>query len=164
MKRMMLLLVILVGVSVLTACKSKNEYLELTELNENQVFTQKESEYYIYFHKDNCSGCQSIITDIQHYNYLTTKNDNLRKIYGINLQKEGETKSFIYRSYTGVSGQGDEGNYYVNTVTLWSDLYIAATPTLIVIKDNGKEKTAHYVTHGASNIRDYIGGLSETDK
>ena len=162
MKKFIIMILLLFSFLVLVSCKEKNEYLELTELNENQVFTQKEEEYYIYFHKDNCSGCASIITDVQHYNYLANKDSSLRKIYAVNLQKEGEMKAFIYRTYTGLSGQGEEGNFKVNTITEWNELYIAATPTLIVVKVNKDNvKTSHYIAHGASSIKEYLGGLYE---
>ena len=161
MKRIVLMVFLFIIVISLLACKKKNEYLDLSELTESQIFTQSEDEYLVYFHKDNCNGCESIKTDVLHYNYLSSKDDNLVKIYGMNLQKEDETKALIYRTYTGLSGQGDEGTFYVNTVTNWYDLYIAATPALIVIKTNDGVKKAHFITYGASNISSYLEGLYE---
>lgn len=163
MKKLIIVLLFCFIFISLFACKKENKYLELKELTESQIFTQEEEVYYVYFHKDNCTGCETVKTDVMHYNYLCSKDDTLNKIYGMNLQKENETKALIYRTYTGLSGQGDEGTFYVNTVTQWYDLYIAATPALIAVKTKDGVKTAHYIAHGASNISSYLEGLYEKD-
>lgn len=159
MKKVILLICLALLSIIFISCNKDDEYLELTNLRESQIFTQEADSYYIYFHRDNCSGCETVKTQVLHYNYLTSKNDELVKIYGLNLEKEGQSKSYIYRTYEGEEGQGDKGTFYVDGVTEWNDLYIPGTPGLIKIETIDGVKTAKFVCQGASKIGSYLGDL-----
>ena len=158
MKKFIILSLIVVILTIAFGCKHDDEYLDLTSIRESQIFTQEQDEYFIYFHRDNCSGCETVKTQVYHYNFLTTKDDNLIKIYSHNLEKEGE-KSYIYRTYEGEDGQGDKNHFYVDGVIHWNDLYIPGTPGLIKIETIDGVKTAKYICQGAAKIGEYLGGL-----
>lgn len=156
MKKIIVLLMSIMTI-FLVSC-SKNEYLELAEIKESQIFTQEEDTYYVYFHKPDCSGCETAKTDVLHYNYLSSKK-GLIKIYGMNLYNEDNVKSFIYRKYDGEDGQGDDKQFFVDGVKEWNNLYIPGTPALILINIVNGRKEAKFVCQGASKIIKYLGEL-----
>ena len=158
MKRILISLICILSILCI-GCK-KNKYKELTEIKETQIFSMEEEKYLIFVHKDNCSGCQSCISDVMAYNYRVENSKYKSKktrIYGLNVSVEGEESSLLYRKYKGNDGQGENGEFFVDGCTKWGELYFGATPALILVSEKDGVKTSIFVTQGASNISDFLG-------
>lgn len=111
------------------------------EINIDDIFMQEESEYYIYFYKDDCSYCDNIKSEIEEFSLENT-------LYKINLSKK--KNSLIARSY--IDGEGSNNKYHVSGVTVYNELYISMVPALIKIT-NGK---SIYIAGGVREIERYL--------
>ena len=145
MKRINIILLIIL-IAVLTGCKDKN--VEIKSLIRNEIYTQEE-EYFVYFYKDNCGYCELTKPIILNYLKALEKRNNSGKrvVYGFDLSNSenifdnGEAESGIYRAFEGETSHGvgeAKGNYKVNKVTSWDNLYIASVPSLISITLNSE--------------------------
>lgn len=161
MKKLLLVLILLAQVFIFTGCKTS---IEDMTIGDQAIFDVEADHYYIYFYKDGCSGCEFVKPVI-----LDAIADKDIVIYAVNLHPEGKSQSLIFRKFTkGNTGQGSNGDFYVNGATKWEMLYIATTPSLIEIKavdvtnDQGvteKVKKAYFVANGEENIRKYLEDL-----
>ena len=158
MKKIIMIILFLFFLSFLSGCgKGKNEY---KEIKDEQIFMMEEDAYYIYFFREDCSGCETT-TPIVNFYLETIRNDksgiykNMRNIYGVCLEKDGE-KSKIYRKYNGDKGDGTNGAYKVNGVLEWDKLYIASTPSLIAIYEEGGVRRAKYLAQGSSAVVEFL--------
>lgn len=145
MKKGIIVLVLLFLSLTLISCDKGS----LTDLVGDEILTQKEERYYIYFHRDNCEGCEKVLPTILSYIEIIGSDEKYaskRKMYGVNLSNE--TNAFLYRLYRGENGQGTENDNYINGVSNWKDLYIGHTPLLVSVT-NGK---AYFVAQGNVDI------------
>lgn len=124
------------------------ETFDYTYIEDKDVFNQEESDYLVYFMKDDCPYCEKIKNTVLSYMYLSQ--DNL-KLYVVNLRKDG-VKSDILRQYSGSDGQSEDKDIFVDGVTKWDELYISGTPTLIKVSGNGNEKYSRFVAIGATSV------------
>lgn len=115
------------------------------EIQDKEVFNQKENRYLVYFMKDGCTYCEQTKPSVLEYvsKASTDKYKNSPKIYVINLKTNG-VKSLILRSYDNESGT------YVDGVTEFKGLYIPSTPTLIEV--SGDVPTASLLAIGKTNV------------
>ena len=120
---------------------------------DTEIFSQPEEEYFIYFMKDSCQYCEMIKENVLQYIYMSNTKDhtNMRKLYIVNLNKDG-VKSKLLRSYQGEGGQGGDNHMFIDGLTNIDDMYISATPTLIEIK----KKTSYYVGSGSTEIKNIL--------
>lgn len=142
----LLILILLLSV-VLTGCY-KYKFMETIYIDD--IYTQEEDEYLIYFYTEDCYYCKKSYDTIQEYLNYQEENDSI-KLYVCNLSEE-ENKS-IKRSYEGTGGQGSEGQYFVNAVSDPKDLYISGVPSLILINE---QRFSKFVVSGRSKIIDYF--------
>ncbi|MGI6710155.1 MAG: hypothetical protein ACOX4W_01725 [Bacilli bacterium] len=166
MKRInIILLIILIG--ILTGCKDKN--VEIKSLIQNEIYTQEEDRYFVYFYKDNCGYCDLTKPIILDYLKALEEKSNLNKrsVYGFDLSDSenmfdnGETEYGIFRVFEGETshGVGDEkGNYKVNGITSWDNLYISNVPSLISITLNTETglKESHLVAENKQGIENVL--------
>ncbi len=144
---------------LITSLEARNYSLEATWVEEEklnyiadkEIFKQQEETYLVYFMKDGCTYCQKTESSVLSYNYLC-KEKNTPKVYVVNLKEDG-VKSSILRTYSGSNGQGNDKDTYVNGLTIWNELYIPSTPTLIEVKTVNGQKESFFLTTGFTNIR-----------
>ena len=172
MKKLFLVLILLVQLFILTGCKSS---LQDITIGDQYIFTIEEDHYYIFFYKDGCSGCELVKPTILEY-----AKGGKTKIYAVNLHPEGKNQSRIFRKFTeGNTGQGTNGDFYVNGATKWTSLYIASTPSLIeiIVKTEKVEikneetgeyeiverevKKAYFIANGEKAINEFFASLDE---
>ncbi|MDD2258245.1 MAG: hypothetical protein WC278_01205 [Bacilli bacterium] len=127
-----------------------NSY-SVKNLKGSELFDQ-EGKYLIFVHKENCVGCDEAMEVVIQYNNVLKEDrfKDKRKVYGFDVSKGEE--SLVYRSYSGVDGQGTNGAFYVNNVTKWNDLYIGSTPALLSVDNTGETFIVRYVSQGAEAI------------
>lgn len=144
------ILICFVICTYLSSCSLIEEMFKTNEINIEDIFTQEENEYYIYFYKEDCPYCEAV-EDI-----VNNLENSEVSLYRINLSIN-ENK-LIGRSYTGENGEGVNGKYLVNSVTDYKDLYISIAPTIIKIITNSEtgQKEAIYVAGGSSEIIEYF--------
>ncbi|MDD3437673.1 MAG: hypothetical protein PHC64_11030 [Candidatus Gastranaerophilales bacterium] len=162
MKKVFLLLVLLFSIATLSGCNQAGSLQGVISIKKEDIFNQKEDKYYIYFHRLDCEDCEASAPYVIQYAHMLKDYKGCagkRKIYAVLLYTEEEKPGeevYIYRKYTGEDGQGTDGNYYVNGVTDWRDLYIATTSSLIAINTEGGVKTARYSAQGWESVRDKL--------
>lgn len=130
-------------------------------IEDKDIFKQAEETYLVYFIKDGCTYCQKTEASVLSYSYLSEEK-NTPKIYVVNLKEDG-VKSSILRTYSGSNGQGDDKDTYVNGLTVWNELYIPATPTLIEIKAIDNQKQSFFLTTGTTNIQKKLNQILSDD-
>lgn len=158
MRKIMIFFVLSIYFCFVVSCKT--DYSVLTTFPETNIYSQEESEYFVYLFRDNCGACEtSKATVVKYLTQAEKKKDQMLMIYGVNLAVDGETQSLIYREYKGEGGQGTDGLFFVDNISLWGELYIGRVPALIKVKDVDGVKTSFYVTHGATAIKNYLQGL-----
>ena len=154
MKKVLLLLAFVLTVFVLSGCSKKSE---IVEISGEEMFNQ-EGNYYIFFYQDDCEDCEQIEPIIEAYVEAVkeeTKYQHKSTVYKVNLSKDENKK--ILRSYTGGLGQGTNGDFFVDDVQDWKDLYIPTTSSLISIKTNSQNVTyAAFEAEGAQNIFNFL--------
>lgn len=131
------LLLLITFTMLLTSCS----LLDSNEINVDEIFMQEESEYFIYFYKDDCTYCDNVKGDIEEFSVNNT-------VYKINLSKKKNT--LIARSYT--DGEGSNGKYHVSGVTKYDELYISIVPAIIKINDC----KSSYIAGGTNEIYHYL--------
>lgn len=137
MKRFNIAVIVLM-LLMLSACKEESVYI--TPLIQNEIFTQEENKYFVFFYSDDCGFCETTKPLILEY-LKTIQKANLdkRKVYGFDLSSKenkfdnGTSDYGIFRVYEEESGNSTSSKYRVNGITKWNDLYIAGVPCLISI-------------------------------
>lgn len=156
MKKIGLIMILILGMVMFTACGNKNELEYVKNIKVEDIFNQKEDDYFIYFHQVDCQDCEQSDPVVINYAMNIDKRSGCaskRKIYAVLLHPDSK----IFRAYNGSNGQGTDGKYFVNGVTEWEDLYIASTASMIAISTNLKgEKTASYVAQGSSRVNEEL--------
>lgn len=122
---------------------------DYTYIEDKEIFNQKETNYLVYFMKDDCPYCEKIKNTVLTYIYLSQ--NSALKLYVVNLKSDG-LRSDILRQYTGIEGESDDKDIYVDGVTKWNELYISGTPTLIKISEENNERYSRFITIGATNV------------
>lgn len=140
------LFILLLTMLVLTGCTKTY----LTNLKGEQLFSYEESSYLVYVYKDDCEECVEVTPNVEAYARVKASGEFEEKssLYGFNLSNK--TNSLIDRKYTEADslGQGKEGNFFVDDVTNWEDLYIGNTPALIIIRTRNGKRIAEYASEG----------------
>lgn len=156
MKKVILLVLIMVSAFTLCGCKKSTDMDYLKSLTQQNIFTQKEEKYFVFFYRDDCTGCEETKPYI--INYWNAVNNGAyqgkRQIYGVNISNEKNTK--IYRKYAGTGGQGTDGAYFVDGVSQWDKLYIGSTPSLISIYERDGVRYAKYQAQGKDAILEVL--------
>lgn len=150
MKKVILLVLVLVGLFTLSGCKYESDMDVVKNLVQQQIFEQKEEKYFIFFYLDGCTGCEETKPSVMNYYNLVKNDDSKRKIYGVNLSNPKNNPMYVKNPLD--VGQGTDGAFYVNGVTNWEDLNIGSTPSLISIYIKDGVKTAKYVAQGKDAI------------
>ncbi len=117
-------------------------------IEDKDIYNQKESNYLVYFMKDDCTYCNNIKEDVLKYLYQRSleKYDESINLYVVNLQTD-DYKSEIFRTY-----KQDGRNYNVDGLTSIQDMYIPSTPTLIEINDG----VSSYIGAGSTIIKNAL--------
>ena len=138
--RKLLIAIILILQFGIIGCNKDIEYITSIEnISIDNIFTQKEEVYYIYFYKNDCEYCDYIKP------YLENNSEvNIIKIYGVNFSDN--KNKLINRAYE--NGEGTNFKYYVSGCSKYEDLYINGYPSLIKI-ENG---VSYFVANGRSNV------------
>lgn len=137
---------------------------EFNDIGENDLFNQKEDNYYVYVHRDGCTWCNKIKDGVLAYLYKSSLPQFVesRKVYTLNLTKGGQRAS-ILRTYDGENGDGD-GSFKVNGLSSIDEMYISSTPTLVEIKTIDGIKKAFFIETGATKVLNEINkGLYSTE-
>ena len=135
----------------------KKDTVRPTRIVAENIYEMPEDRYLVYFEKENCSQCAQALPRVIEYLTDMSGKKNAVKIYAVLLEyvdENGETvKLPISRAIEqGNTGQGPDGNFYVDGVSNWYSLYIAATPSLIEVKD----KQSKLVAVGTTEIENYL--------
>lgn len=148
---MMFVLIISNGCEKTTA----NNIKEIKNLVQQEIFTQEDQRYYIFFYRDNCGDCEKAKPFVLDYVEASKTNDELIPLYGVNLS-DPLNKS-MYRRFSGKGGQGTgetcSGLFKVDNVTKWDNLYIGCTASIILIYTYNDVKTAKFRANGKDNIK-----------
>lgn len=123
------------------------------DIKVEDIFNQEEEQYLIYFYKNKCPYCEACEDVIDEY---IKNQEGSIKLYTCNL-----TKSEIKRYYEGENGQGSKGQYFVNGVNDYNELYIAGVPTIIKVYLDQDQKISEYVISGKTKVIDYITSLQD---
>jgi len=163
MKKISLLVLMLISIFVFVGCKKPGTLENVPAIDKEDIFNQKEDEYFIYFQRLDCEDCETANPYVSLY--ATTRKEkkscnNKRPVYTVVLYTQSEKpkdENIIYREYTGIGGQGTDGKFYVDGVTKWQELYIASTASLIAIhtKSDGT-RYATYCAQGSNNVVNYL--------
>jgi hypothetical protein len=159
MKKVFLLVLVMFGLTLFTGCSNVGKLDGVANISKEEIFNQEESTYFIYFHKLNCEDCEQTDPYVINYQRILDDYDNCapkRKIYAVLIygeeDKPGED-NYIFREYAGTDGQGTDGKFYVNGVSVWKDLYIGSTSSLISVSTNRDGvKLANYEAQGNANV------------
>ena len=146
--KLLLLLVILLSITLI-GCKQ--EYTQNIIVEEN-IFFQKDEEYYVYFYKDNCPYCEDVFDTINEY----ISNPTDLPLYVCKIDESSK----INRKYPS-GGQGSNEAYWVDNIKKYEDLHIAGVPSLIKIT---KEDISFFVTSGRKNILEYFENLKQKEE
>ncbi|MCK9535989.1 MAG: hypothetical protein M0R05_00135 [Bacilli bacterium] len=149
---------LLLGLFIFTGCSSKGKLEGVKGIKKQDIFSQKEDKYYVYFHRLDCADCDEAAPAI--INYMKIINEysgckNKRPIYSVLLFSEEEKPRqsvYIFREYEGTDGEGTNGTFKVTGITEWQDLYIGSTSSLISITVNEGVKKAYFEAQGAESI------------
>ena len=125
------------------------------DIDVKDIYNQEESEYFVYFFKDRCPYCNDCTEIIE--NYISSNQNNI-KLYTCNL-----TNQEIKRYYEGENGQGSKGQYYVDGVSNYNELYIAGVPSLIKVKVVDNIRISEYIASGKLKITEYINNLNDEE-
>lgn len=129
------------------------EIVDPPEIDVTETFNQDTSdEYYVCFIKDTSTNLDIIMEAMAKYHSVMGTEIPL---YIVNLSNADKDLPSISRSYKGEDGQGSSGRFYIDNVTSWEDLYLAATPCLVSIKNVDGIKVSYYINNG-KNIIDYF--------
>ena len=152
MRKMVIILMFIVLSAALSGCKKSSDMDGIKNLKQQEIFTQSENKYYVFFYREGCSGCEDTKPYIKAYiKALKTGNyEGARPIYGVNLSDEANYTMYV--SYSKEGGQGTDGRFFVDGVTKWEDLYIGSTPSLITVYVKDGVKTAQYAAQGKEKI------------
>lgn len=161
--KVLLLMLVMNATFILSACNSSN-MSGIKNLTQQQIYTQKEDRYYVFFYRENCSGCEEVKPYVLKYVKQAKKNSKARKIYGFNLSDE--KNKLIYRtnpdkehgqgSYINSSGETVKGIFFVDEVQKWDDLYIGTTPSLISVRVIDGVKKSYFICSGHAKIIDTL--------
>ena len=164
MRKVLSFIVLVMMLFVFTGCKSKVKVNPMYITAEN-IYNVEEDKYLVYFEKENCSQCAETLSSVIEYLTETSGKSGYPKIYSVALDytdENGETASIpISRAMTENTGQGPNGNFYVNGVTNWIALYIAAAPSLIEISVKDGLKQSQLVAVGTTEIKTYLNNLKD---
>lgn len=127
--------------------------LEYQYINDEEILLQDEMQYYVYFMKDGCSWCEKIKEEILRYQYISSFEKEIKKLYVVNLRTSSKN-SIILRTYE-TQTEEIEG-FYVENAKKWDDLYIPSTPALIEVTENNNARTMKIITNGSTNIKKAI--------
>lgn len=163
MKKILLFIVLFFLVFCSFGCKEKTKVYPQYITAEN-IYNGSSDKYLVYFEKENCSQCAATYPSIVDYLTETSRKKDSLKIYSVLLEfvdDNGETVTLpISRSFDMQNtGQGPDGNFYVDGVTNWIALYIAATPSLIEVSTVDGTKQSKLVAVGNSQIETYLTNL-----
>ena len=148
LKNSLLLILILTLLITMVGC-NKQEYT-INKINVDEIYTQEDNEYYVYFYQKNCPYCEDCFEVINEY----ISNPSELNLYVCDLTNNQEIKR------KNQSGQGPDGGYLVDNVSDYKNLWIAGVPSLIKIKENDN---SYYVTSGRKNILAYIEYLNDKE-
>ena len=143
----------------------KKEKVSPSYITAENIYNLSEDKYLIYFEKENCSQCAETLPYVIEYLTDTSGNNKYPIVYRVLLEfidDNGDTVTLpISRAMEGNTGQGPNGNFYVNGVSNWIALYIAATPSLIEVSVVDGVKQSQLVAVGTTEIKDYLNNLKD---
>lgn len=162
MKRVLVFIIICMSLFVLVGCQEKK--VNPTYISAENIYDLDSDKYLIYFEKEDCSQCAATLPTIINYLTKTSGKRDAVKVYSVLLEftdENGEKVSIpISRAFTGGdTKQGPDGNFYVNGVSNWVALYIAAAPSLIEVSTVDGKKQSTLIAVGTSEIETYINNL-----
>ena len=164
MKKLLFFIILGLLLVSVTGCKEKSK-VNPTYIAAENIYEVELDRYFIYFEKENCSQCAAALPSVIEYLTETHVKKNGYKIYAVLLEytdENGETVTLpISRAFTGAdTGQGPNGNFYVDGVSNWVALYIAAAPSLIEVTRTDGVAKSKLVAVGTSEIEKYLKTLS----
>ena len=132
----------------------KKQYESEYIIEDVNIFNQIENEYFVYFYKTDCPYCDDVYDIVNDYLHSEANT----KLYVCDL-----TNSSLKKIYEGSDGQGTEGLFFVNGVTMYNELHIAAVPSLIKVSDgisefivSGRKKVIEYLDNILINIPNHV--------
>ncbi len=153
MKRMILLILFLLF--FISGCDKK---LKIDEVEVNDLFHLEETTY-IYFYRDSCSACERVKPNIM--DYLNKKEEEKIPLVGCNL--DVEENKVVLRPYLDQDGQGPNEHFYVDNAKSIEELYISATPSLILVTVDREVKLS-FCAAGVASIREYLSSLEKIEE
>lgn len=58
MRKILLLLVMAFSIAILFGCKGKEDIAGVKSIRKEDIFKQKEEQYFVYFHRPGCGDCE----------------------------------------------------------------------------------------------------------
>lgn len=160
MKKLLFVVILSLLFVVLNGCGEKVYPSYITAEN---IYAIESDKYFVYFEKENCSQCEATLPSVIDYLTKTKNKKDSPYIYRVLLEftdENGElVKLPISRALDENSGQGPNGNFYVDGVKNWVALYIAATPSLIEVTNVDGTRQSKLVAVGTTEIETYLTNL-----
>lgn len=161
--KVLLLVLIVFTTFFLNGCKREG-MSGIKNLQQQELYTQKEDKYYVFLYRDGCTGCEEVKPYVLRYIKLAKGREECRKVYGFYLSDE--KNKLIYRtnpnpengqgSYTNKDGKVETGIFFVDDVEKWDELYIGTTPSLISIRVIDGVKKSYFICSGSERIKETL--------
>ena len=162
MKKVLFFVIIGMFLMVMTGCNKK---VTPGYISAENIYEGNGDNYLIYFEKENCSQCAQTLPILIDYQTKVSKKGGIN-VYRVLLEYTDENGEVITLPISravenGDTGQGPSGNFYVDGVSNWIQLHIAATPSLIQVKAVDGKKQSTLVAVGTTEIETYLNNLQK---
>ena len=160
MKRVLFFVIVCMLFMVMAGCNKK---VTPGYISAENIYNGNGDNYLIYFEKENCSQCAATLPALIEYQTQVSKKGGIN-VYRILLEYTDENGEVVTLPISraveaGNTGQGPNGNFYVDGVSNWIQLHIAATPALIQVKAVDGVKQSTLVAVGTTEIETYLNNL-----
>lgn len=157
MKKVLFFVIICMLFMVMGGCNKK---VTPGYISAENIYNGNGENYLIYFEKENCSQCAQTLPTLIEYQTQVSRKGGVN-VYRVLLEYTDENGEVITLPISravenGDTGQGPSGNFYVDGVSNWIQLHIAATPSLIEVKAIDGVKQSKLVAVGTTEIETYL--------
>ena len=121
-------------------------------IKDDEILTQNEEIYYVYFMRDGCSWCEKTKDDVIRYQnkMKLSQYEKNEKLYVVNLQTSSYSSPILR-----TNDETDNG-FYLDNIEKWSDIYIPSTPALLEMREENGERNVKLIASGSTTIREAL--------
>ena len=121
-------------------------------IKDDEILTQNEEIYYVYFMRDGCSWCEKTKDDVIRYQnkMKLSQYEKNEKLYVVNLQTSSYSSPILR-----TNDETDNG-FYLDNIKKWNDIYIPSTPALLEMREENGERHVKLIASGSTTIREAL--------